>query len=803
MKITRREFVKGSVVAGTAVAVGGAGILVKPRVAHAFAQSQALAKFIQPFRNVGGDALTAPAGIPVALSDGAAPVTGVTHYTLNIGQFEDRLHPFLPKPTALWGFNPTIALNVIGTPAPTHLGGIIVAQKGVPIQITFQNNLNVLRHIIPVDTTLPGANQAIDRIAVHLHGGFVPWISDGGPFDWFDPAGGHGLSFLNNQVLNPGALAGQAEYYYPMDQSARLTWYHDHAIGITRINAYAGIASALVIRDSFEAGLVGAAPGKGLPAFVENGGFELPIVIQDKIFVDTNIFTVDPTWNLVSPGQPGDLWYAHVYDPTRWRLFKGGATLLPPDPSAIPEFFGDTMLANGTVYPEVQVQARRYRLRILNACNARFLNLQLYVDAGVGTDGITLNPKTLIPTNAPYNPSTAAGVNLAPFSCRVIGTEGGFLPKPVNVPLNIPFNPVLFNGSLLLAPAERTDVIIDFTGYDGQKLILYNDAPAPFPIGDPRNDYFPGAPKNPTITTPGFGPNTRQIMRFSVIPAQGPIDPPLTITTASDLTAGNDTLLAPVTAPGGVPIVPAPNRSLTLNEDFDQYGRLIQRLGTNVPLVKGTFARNYLDPATETPAVGATEVWQIANLTGDTHPIHFHLVNVQTIARQPFNVKNYNGVPNFNGPARPPDPEEEGWKETVRMNPGEVTTVKMKFTLPVVPFAVPASPRTTGNEYVWHCHILEHEEHDMMRPLVVSGVNPTSGVTPEFQAIWGAVGGSVSFTIYGGTPAYSVTPGTFGATILGSTFTVTVPAGTGPQTVIYTIKDSLNATIGTATLRIA
>lgn len=118
---------------------------------------------------------------------------------------------------------------------------------------------------------------------------------------------------------------------------------------------------------------------------------------------------------------------------------------------------------------------------------------------------------------------------------------------------------------------------------------------------------------------------------------------------------------------------------------------------------------------------GSSEVWQILNLTGDTHPIHFHLVNVQIISRQPFSVKNYNGgAPTVTGPARPPDPNERGWKETVRMNPGEVTTVIMRFNLPAVPFVVPSSPRTGGNEYVWHCHILEHEEHDMMRPLVVT-----------------------------------------------------------------------------------
>jgi spore coat protein A len=118
---------------------------------------------------------------------------------------------------------------------------------------------------------------------------------------------------------------------------------------------------------------------------------------------------------------------------------------------------------------------------------------------------------------------------------------------------------------------------------------------------------------------------------------------------------------------------------------------------------------------------GSEEVWELLNLTGDTHPIHFHLVNVQVLSRQAFNVKTYaGGVPNYLGPLMAPDLNELGWKETVRMNPGEVTKVIMKFNIAGVPFAVPPSPRTGGNEYVWHCHILEHEEHDMMRPLIVT-----------------------------------------------------------------------------------
>ena len=150
-------------------------------------------------------------------------------------------------------------------------------------------------------------------------------------------------------------------------------------------------------------------------------------------------------------------------------------------------------------------------------------------------------------------------------------------------------------------------------------------------------------------------------------------------------------------------------------------------LGTDIAPIKPSkgFGREYADDTTESIDLGGDarkdEIWQILNLTGDTHPIHFHLVNVQIISRQPFKVSSYNGgVPTLLGVPVPPNPYEQGWKETVRMNPGEVTNVYVPFQLPTVPFTIPASPRTGGHEYVWHCHILEHEEHDMMRPLVVT-----------------------------------------------------------------------------------
>ncbi|HEY5484971.1 MAG TPA: multicopper oxidase domain-containing protein, partial [Propionibacteriaceae bacterium] len=239
-------------------------------------------------------------------------------------------------------------------------------------------------------------------------------------------------------------------------------------------------------------------------------------------------------------------------------------------------------------------------------------------------------------------------------------------------------------------------------------------APAPYPDGD-----------EPVTSVPGFGPDTRTLLQIRVKPRVGAANPPISLPkklTPTDPFLINQTPGKPTKVPNGVPV-----RRLTLNETFDEHGRLIQFLGTDTAIRPDGFGREYADMPTEIIRAGSTEVWEIVNTTGDTHPIHFHLVNVQVLSRQPFDEENYTGgAPTLMGPATAPDNNELGWKETVRMNPGEVTRVHIKFNLPAVPFTVPASPRLardydglSGAEYVWHCHILEHEEHDMMRPLVV------------------------------------------------------------------------------------
>jgi spore coat protein A len=734
MASNRRDFLKKSALAGAGAAMYQA--MGKGR-AWAFAQSPTnLRKFVTSLPGLGPSAKNEIGQyIPLATKrtvNFAGKATDI--YNVAVTQFSQFMHPDLPGSTDFFGYTDFTTFD------RKYLAGAIVAKRGTPVLLTV-TNLLPQRHILPVDPTIMAGPNGLmvgdlptNRIATHLHGGLTPWFSDGTPFQWFTPTGRHGETFMN--VPGFPALPGTGTYYYPNDQSARLVWYHDHAIGITRLNAYAGIASAYIIIDDFETGLVSSGL---LPDLVG-----IPLVIQDKGFVPRNILRQDPSWRW---GDPGSLWYPHDYEVSNFRggaenprgRWDWGPTVDPPSEgtqrlprvSAIPEAFFDTIVINGGVYPKVSVPPKRMRFRLLNGSQARFYHLNLYpedrVNAGearVGTPGPVM-----------YQ----------------VGSEGGFLPAVAvhNNGTPIPMDPSdpsensarpdgPFN--LLLAPAERADVVIDFNDVPaGSSFILYNDAPSPFPGGDPRNDYFTGDPDQTALggaptTALGHGANTRTLLKIMVTAGTG--DSLGTSAWLSQINVQLKNSFLNGSQPGllfsnGDPSVPAfpflgvPSRMLTLNEDFDEFGRLIQTIGTfdqNGSNNQGmpTWGRAYLDPVTENPKAGATEVWQIMNLTGDTHPIHFHLVNVQVIQRQAFLGAPDNWT--YAGEPLPPDPNEIGWKETVRMNPGEVTTVIMQFNLPNLPTAAmrhAVSPRTGGKEYVWHCHILEHEEHDMMRPLVI------------------------------------------------------------------------------------
>ncbi len=508
------------------------------REAFAFSQSPTnLRKFVQALPGLG------PSGrneygmyIPVAVPD-TTTFPGSDYYKIDAGQYTEKLHPDLPKATSLWGY--ADGTNA-ASPDFKYLGPIIVAHQDRPVRLSVTNKLPAAQ-ILPVDTDpfFVDAQAYLNKISVHLHGGFVPWISDGGPYSWWTPAnpGVYGPDrYFVPDMPAPGK--GSFTLYYPNQQSSRLLWYHDHAHDLTRLNVYAGLASAYILRDNFELELIALGI---LPSA------EIPLIIQDKTFKSANPKYVNRYPEFEKP--IGDLWYPYLYEgppippmklpPTgtdtgRWdnKLFNG---ILRTVPSVVPEAFMDTIMVNGAVYPYLNVQQKRYRFRILNAAQARFFNLQLYVEDS-SPDGITLAPKgvdnngnpLLVPTNKP-----------GPAMLQ-IGNECGFLPLPVI--LNDPPKPIGYESSslptngnvnrytLLLGSAERADVIIDFSEVaTGTKLLLYNDAPAPFPGGDIRNDYYTGDYDLTRIggappTRAGYGPDTRTLMQFRVIGAAAVAD---------------------------------------------------------------------------------------------------------------------------------------------------------------------------------------------------------------------------------------------------------------------------------------
>lgn len=550
---TRRQFLKIGSLTGAAALVSW-----KWSLPRAFAATQPLTKYLDPLP------------IPPVMQPVSGVAGGAAHYEVAMSSFTQQLHTQL-DPTPVWGYGDA------GLTQGSYPSATIEARRDVPIQVKWINNLPQ-NHFLPVDKTLDNAKQDRDvRTAVHLHGGHVPPESDGGPLDTFLPGDSRTLA-------------------YPNSQRATTLWYHDHALAITRLNVYAGLAGFYLLRDDEEDGL-------NLPS----GDFEIPLVIQDRMF-----------------NADGSLFYPST-----------GQDAPPPVPPVwVPEFFGDTILVNGKVWPYLEVEPRKYRFRFLNGSQARFYSLQL-----------------------------SGSVNRAPGPVFYqIGNEGGLLPSPVL--LNDRGNSK--SSRLLMAPAERADVIIDFADFAGQTLILRNAAKAPFPEGD----------------TPD--PNTTgQVMQFRV----------------GNTLSQPDTSSLPSSLPAIAPLPPASlTRDLTLQEFLDEDENPIRLLLEGEPFSADT---------TTKPRLNTTEVWRLINTTGDTHPIHLHLVQFEVLDRQKFDVRRYldTGQLSFHGVAKPADANEAGRKDTVRANPGEVTRIRANFDI--------------LGKYVWHCHILEHEDNDMMRPFEV------------------------------------------------------------------------------------
>lgn len=577
--------------------------------------------------------------IPIAVPETVTTYSNepADYYEIALVEYTEKMHSDLP-PTTHRGYvqlststvpGSHIALeNPDGTPIlmpggsqayavdnPHFMGPMIIAERDKPVRIKFYNLLptgNGGDLFLPVDTTVMGAGMydinfdpatkellgtnlngmfSENRATIHLHGGFVPWISDGTPHQWITPAGENtnypqGVSVYNvPDMPDPGD--GSMTFYYNNNQSARLMFYHDHAFGLTRLNVYAGEAAPYLVSDQVEKDMIegtdvtGVNP-TGAKVLPDTG---IPLVIQDRTFVDsTTIAAQDPTWKWGTTPVPntGDLWYPHVYMPNQnpedpsgmnafgrwhygpwfWPPTTGityppipnpyydpvnapwEPTLIPatPNPSEAAEAFMDTPIVNGAVYPYLEVEPKAYRFRILNAADDRFFNLQLYE-----ADPLVLTADGRINTEVKMVPAVATagfpedwptdgreGGVPDPFTAGPsfiqIGNEGGFLPEPVvlpNQPVDWNMDQTNFDmgivnkGTLILGTAERADVIVDFSAYRGKTLILYNDAPAPFPAIDPRYDYHTGSADHTDMggaptTQAGYGPNTRTIMQIRV-----------------------------------------------------------------------------------------------------------------------------------------------------------------------------------------------------------------------------------------------------------------------------------------------
>jgi spore coat protein A, manganese oxidase len=560
--LTRQRFLRYG-------AAGGATLLM-PWALRATAASAAtggkLAKYVQPLALPG-------AGIVVATP------SGPNRYSFTQREIARRLHPDLP-PTPIWAYDDGSRLDG----QAGSFGMAVVAQSGTPLEVRFTNDLpSPYPSWIPVDTRLTPLGDEV-RLMTHLHGGFVAADSDGNPAV---TPNGFGFAETQNVVYTN----------QPPQMPASLLWFHDHGLGATRLNVFAGLAAAYILRDEFD---TGEEPN---PIGIPGGAYEVPLVVQDRRF--------NPDGTLLYPTSEiaGSTW--------------------------IGEYFGDVMLVNGKVWPFLEVEPRLYRLRMLNGCNARIL-----------------------------------GLDLGGPSVWQIGAEGGLWDRPVPV------------KRLVLAPAERADVLVDFRAFAGQTLVMKNHKPQK-PVSNP-------APQLESVM---------QIRVGTTVTRRGPTS-------------------IPASLPGRPADLrdPVRTRYITLNEiDPEEVDWYLDLNGM----------RFDEGPVTETPRAGTVEDWAYINLTGDTHPMHTHLVTFQVVGRTPFNAEAYeeaygdnSGVPGginpegfVTGPMQPPDPSERGFKDTVKANPGFITTIRAKFDLP----AGVSAPQT----YVHHCHIVEHEDNDMMRPFTV------------------------------------------------------------------------------------
>jgi len=619
----------------------------------------------------------------------------IDYYEIAMRQFPQQILPLTWPLTMVWGYGPNPA-TVQGGPVIFNAPSLTIEAKyDKPVRVKWINELvdaqgNYLPHLLPVDQTLhwanpPGGTAGRDTrptftstpeaytgpvpIVTHVHGAVgVGDESDGYAEAWFLPndpnidltyakvgtwydffAGKAAAKF--DEIWGPGF----ATFQYPNLGRASADWYHDHTLGMTRLNVYAGPAGFYIIRggpsdmvlDSRKgtaAVLPGPAPAVGDPP--GTAYYEIPIAIQDRSF-----------------NSDGSLFYPDTrefFDGIVGPFIPFGSTPEEFSPIWNPEFFGNMIMVNGNTWPYQVVEQRRYRLRLLNGCQSRFLILDFNQIPGV--------------------------------EVWIIGNEGGFLAEPVNITGD-------HGNRLLMGLAERADVIVDFGKVPVGNYVLGNVGPdEPFGGGVPGTDFPKADPAS-----------TGQVMEFRVVPVRRGFKDPTTPPQFLQLPA----------------IAPLPEATVTrplaliekMGDGYDANGDPLEGpvealLGTVGPdLIDPTIPpgvwteRKWMEPVTENPAVDATELWELYNTTGDAHPMHIHEVAFEVVNREGLVLDAAGEVVEpiqLDGVVTPPEDWETGRKDTVIAYPGQVTRVKMQFKTP--------------GQFVWHCHIVEHEDNEMMRP---------------------------------------------------------------------------------------
>jgi len=625
-----------------------------------------------------------PLSIPAVMpKTGTIDRNTIDYYEIAARQFQQQILPAGMPTTKVWGYGLASNPATFRSPSAT-----IEAQVDRRVRVKWINDLkaangNFRPHLLPVDQTLHWANPPQDCIdsprqtdcrgssqafytgpvplVTHLHGAHVTPESDGYPEAWYLPnanniPAGYGTQGSNfGQIAGVPVQAGAAVFQYRNDQRATTLWFHDHTLGMTRANVYAGLAGFYLLRGG----------ASDLPAGVlPRGQFEIPLVIQDRSFnADGSLFYAQNRAFFEGLAL-GDLQIPFIPEKA---VYNDAIKDSDVSPTWNPEFFGNTMVVNGNTWPFLEVEQRRYRFRILNGSDTRVLILTF-----------------------PQGPAPAIWQ---------IGNEGGFLPAPVS------------QTQLLIAGAERADVILDFTNLlVGTTIALRNIGPdEPFGGGVPGVDFASADPGT-----------TGQVMQFRVVHrvGQDKSTPPESLTLPARTPLGPAASTRKVTLnefDSSTVIVKVAGGKIKLASSFNNpgagaffFGPIFSELGTLNPDSTSN-ALPWMEDITEFPTLNTTEIWEFYNFTEDAHPIHVHQVAFEVINRQDLQLGPDGAAQPavLVGTPRPPDPHEAGLKDTVLVYPGGVTRIKARFDLPGL--------------YVWHCHILSHEDNEMMRPICVGG----------------------------------------------------------------------------------